>query len=91
MFITDNHAYLQNVLSLFMSLLTASIVKNSPILAGIYFIFLKKHRMLNLKGFQYQIWTSVNRSGKYLARKTHFSPFLHISRSNFTSKLCQRP
>ena len=49
MFITDNHAYLQNVLSLFMSLLTASIVKNSPILAGIYFIFLKKTSYAKLK------------------------------------------
>ena len=39
----------------FLSLLTALIVKNSHILAGIYFIFLKKRRRPNLKCFQYQI------------------------------------
>ena len=53
------HGCLQNFLSFSMSFLTAFIVKNSYILAGVYFIFLKKHRLLNLKGFQYQIWTSV--------------------------------
>ena len=36
------HNYLQNFLLLFMSLLTALIVKNSHILAGVYFIFVKK-------------------------------------------------
>ena len=41
-----------------MSLLTLAVTK-SHILAGIYFIFLKKHRRLNMKGFQYQIRTSV--------------------------------
>ena len=55
---------LQNLLSLFMSLLTALIVKNSHILTGIYFIFLKKLRRPNLKGFEYQIWTLVKTSGK---------------------------
>ena len=40
---------------LFMSLLTSLIVKNSHILAGIYFIFLKKGPKSNLKDFQYQI------------------------------------
>ena len=38
-----------------MSLLTAFIVKNSHILAGIYFTFLKKGPRPNWKGFQYQI------------------------------------
>ena len=41
-----------------MSLVTALIVKNSNILAEIYFIFLKKRLSPNLKDFQYQIWTS---------------------------------
>ena len=47
---------MQNFLLIFMSLLTAGIVKNSHVLAGIYFIFQKKHprTRLNLKGFQYQ-------------------------------------
>ena len=35
------HGCLQNLLSLFMSLLTALVVQNSHILAEIYFIFLK--------------------------------------------------
>ena len=47
-----------------MSLLTAFIVRNSDILAGIYFIFLRKGPRPNLKSFQYQIWTLVKRSGK---------------------------
>ena len=66
-----------------MSLLTALIVKNSHILAGICFIFLKRYRILNLKNFQYQIWVSVTRSGKYLLSKSNFKIFLHISCSNF--------
>ena len=43
-----------------MSLLTASIVKNSHILDRIYFVFPKICRRPNVKGFHYQIWTSVN-------------------------------
>ena len=39
-----------------MSLLKALFVKNSHILAGIYFILLKKRPRATLKGFQYQIW-----------------------------------
>ena len=58
-----------------MSLLTAFIVKNSYILAGIFFIFLKKGPRPNLKGFQYQIWTLVKRSEKQLSSKTNFSTF----------------
>ena len=49
-----------------MSLLTTFIVKNSHILTETYFIFLKKGLRSNLKGFQYQIWTLVKRSGKVL-------------------------
>ena len=45
-----------------MSLLTAFIVKNSHVFAGIY--FLKKSATPYLKGFQYQIWALVKRSEK---------------------------
>ena len=76
---------LQNFLLLFMSLLTVLIVKNSHILAGIYFIFLRKGPRPN---FQYQTWTSVKRSGNQLSSKTNFSTFLKISSSNFRLKLC---
>ena len=55
---------LQNFLFCFMSLLTALSIKNSHILAAIYFIFLKKFRRPNLKSFQYQICTSVKKSEK---------------------------
>ena len=48
-----------------MSLLTALIVEKSHILAGIYFIVLKKHPRQNLKDFQDQIWTLVKRSENY--------------------------
>ena len=49
----------------FRTRLTARIIKISNILAGIYFIFVKKkHPRPNLKGFQYQIWISVKRSEK---------------------------
>ena len=50
-----DHDCLRNFFLLFMSLLTAQIVKNSHIPAGIYFIFLRKRRRPNLKIFQYQI------------------------------------
>ena len=63
------HGFVQNFLLLLMSLLTALIVKNSYILTGIYFIFQKKHRRLNLKSFQCQIWTSVKRLWKHLSSK----------------------
>ena len=54
-----------------MSLLTALIVKNSLILAGIYLIFLKARPRRNLKDFQYQIWTSVkkDRESSYQVRQ----------------------
>ena len=44
-----------------MSLLTALIVQNSQILAGKYLVSDKKCIRPHLKGFQYQIWTSVKR------------------------------
>ena len=74
-----------------MSLLTALIAKNKRTLAGIYLIFLEKHLRTNLKGIQYQIWTSVKRSRKYLSSNNNFSALLQISCSNFRLKLCQRP
>ena len=49
-----NYFQLQKLIFVSLSLLTARIVKNSHILTGIYFIFLKKHSRLNLKGFQYE-------------------------------------
>ena len=47
-----------------MSLLTASFLKNSHILAGVYFIFLRKRRGANLKVFPCQILTLVKRLEK---------------------------
>ena len=49
-----------------MSLLTAVIVKNSQILAGIYLNFLLKKTgpTPKLKGFQYQIWTLAKKDRK---------------------------
>ena len=58
------HDCLQNFLFLFVSLLTASVVKNSHILAVIYFIFLNKRSGPNLKVFLYRIWPSVKGSEK---------------------------
>ena len=60
---------LKNFILLFMSLLTAWIVKNSDIFAGIYFIFLKINHRSNLKDFRYPIWTSVTRLEKKLWSK----------------------
>ena len=66
-----------------MSLLTALIAKNSHILAEIYIIFLEKHPTPKLKGFQYQIRTSVKGLGRTLLSKTKFSALLQIGCSNF--------
>ena len=44
-----------------MCLLTVPIVKNSGIVAGIYFIFLKERARPKSKTLQYQIWTAVRR------------------------------
>ena len=46
-----DHDCVRNFVLLFMSLITALIVKNSHIAAVIYFIFLRKRRRLNLKIF----------------------------------------
>ena len=53
---------LQIFLLLLMSLLTIPIVKNSHILAGVYFIFLRKRPRPNAKVYQYQTWYSAKRS-----------------------------
>ena len=58
-----------------MSLVTALIVKNSHIDAGIYFIFLKN--VLKPKS-QYQILTSVKRSQNQLRSKVNFSTFCNL-------------
>ena len=79
------------IFSCFLCLLTALIVKNSHILIGIYFIFLKKRPRPNLKGFQYQTWTSVKRSESSYQVNQNFTTFLQITGSNFNLKLCQRP
>ena len=47
-----------------MPLLIAPIVRKRHIFADIFFIFLKKPPIPNLKDFQYQIWTSVERPEK---------------------------
>ena len=60
------HDRLKNFLLHFVSLLTVLDVKNSHILFRIYTIFLKKRPTPNLKGFQYQVWTSVKRLVEYL-------------------------
>ena len=71
-----------------MSLLTVPIVKNSHILARIYFIFLKEHLRPNLKVLQYQMWNSGKRMKKYLSCKANFNTFWQITYSNFKLKLC---
>ena len=47
-----------------MSLLTSIIPENSNIYSGTYSIFVRGRPRSDLKGFQYQIWTSVKKSGK---------------------------
>ena len=44
-----------------------------------------------MKGFQYQICTSVKRSGKQLPSETKFCAFLQISCTTFKLKLCHGP
>ena len=58
------HGDIENNILIFVSFLRALIVKNRHILAGIYFLFLKKRRRPNLKSFLYQIWTSMKSSEK---------------------------
>ena len=64
---------LRNLLLLFVSLLTATIVKNSYIFARIYFIFLKKCPRPNLR--------LIEKIGKVIMQKK-LSTFLQISCSN---------
>ena len=86
------HSCMKNFLSLFKYLLTALLVKSKSYYGwDLLFIFLKNRRRPNLKGFQYQIWTSVKRWGKWLSSETNMSTFLHINCSYFRLKLCQRP
>ena len=76
-----------------MSLLTAVIVKNSQILAGIYLNFLLKKNRSYTKIERLSIPNldiSEKRSEKQLSSKTNFCTFLQISCSNFWLKLCQR-
>ena len=52
-----------------MPLLTVPIVKNSDILAGIYFIFLKEHPRPISKVMQYQIWNTKDWKSIYHVRQ----------------------
>ena len=74
---------------LFMFLVTALIVKTVIFWLQLSLSFFKKRPRPNLEGFQDQIWTSVERSGKWSSSKAYFSAFLQISCSNFMLKLCQ--
>ena len=62
------HVCLNNFILLFMCLSTALIIRNSYILAGIS----RKRSRLNLKGFQYQIWTSAKKIEKVVIKKDKF-------------------
>ena len=73
-----------------MSLLTASIVKNKKSFDWNLLCLSKKLHRLNLKFFQFQIWTSLKRSEKQLPIKTNFCPFLQIGCTNVSLKLYQR-
>ena len=66
-----------------MSLLTAPMVKDSYILAGIYFIFSKGHSGLGILVFRCGIWASVMGSGGSLWSKAKFSALFQLSCSNF--------
>ena len=77
------HGCLENLLLLFMSLLTALIVKNSQILAGTYFI----KKFLEQTSFNTKFWTHwKGRKSSYQVRQI-LAPFLKISCSSFRLKL----
>ena len=89
------------IILIFMSLLNARIIKNSNVLDGTYFIFIRKRPKANLKYCQQQICISVEdrkRSYRNVRKirkvrsegKKSCSSFLQISVSNFetVSKLC---
>ena len=71
-----------------MRLLTAVFVEKCHILAGIYFIFLKKRLEPNVKGFPNL--EPVIKLGKLLTSKLNFNAILQNSCSNFRLKLPQR-
>ena len=72
-----------------MSLFMTVLIERIHILAQNYVIFLEKHQRSILKNFQYESWTSVERLGKYLSRKTNSNYFVQISCSNSMVKLRQ--
>ena len=74
-----------------MSLLTGFIVKNSHILAGIYFISQKKHPRPDFKGFQYHIGPPWKYWGSSYQVKQILGTLLQISCFNFRLKLCKQP
>ena len=74
------HDCLKNFILLFMSLLTAPVVKNSYIYARIYLIFIKS----SSAKFQPQ-----EKDGN--SSKKNFSTFLQLSRSYVRLKLCEGP
>ena len=78
------HECLKNFVLLVMPLFSVLFVKSSYILTGICFAFLRNHPRRDLKGFQYQIRSSVKGSGKQLPCKTNFRLFLEISYSDFS-------
>ena len=61
-----------------MSLLTAQIVKNSHVLAGVYFIFLKEHPGTKLKVVRYRIRNSVKRSEKCYQVRINLALFCNL-------------
>ena len=78
---------LQSFLFLFMSLVTVLIVKNSHILAGIYFIFLKNVHDQTWKSFNTKFRPQWKDRKSSYQSKTDFSIFLQISCCNFRLKL----
>ena len=51
-----------------MFILTAKIIKNTDILTGTYFIFLKESPRPNSKVFHYQIWASLKKIKKVVIK-----------------------
>ena len=71
-----------------MFLLTALIVKNSHVLAGIYFIFLKT-LWTKLKSRSIPILDLTEKIGKVVIKSDKFYLFLQLSVSNLKLKLCE--
>ena len=72
-----DHDYQQNFIFLFMSLLTPSVVKNSPILAGIYFYLSRTAPQIKLESL------SLPRLEKSLSSKTICTTFVQLMCSDF--------